>query len=67
MNKRLYKHLKTGNIYELLAHAIDCTNAKEHSGDKAMVIYSPENKPNTIFTRTEAEFNKKFTPYNPES
>jgi hypothetical protein len=49
------KHLKSGNIYDILAtDCIDCTNGQEN---KEMVIYSRED---ILFVREKKEFFEKF-------
>lgn len=36
MNKILYKHTKTGNLYRILYNAIDCTNSRD--GERLLYI-----------------------------
>jgi len=52
-----YKHLKTGNIYNVLVEttAINSTNAQD---GQVMVLY--ENKDGKLFVREITEFNEKF-------
>ena len=51
------KNKKTGNIYRLLAFAIDSTNQRD--GLK-VVVYCPDNNEHSIFVREEKEFFNKF-------
>lgn len=48
------RHKKTGKIYSIMSHAIDCTNSRD--GEK-VVIYTDGKK---VFVREIAEFNEKF-------
>ncbi len=60
MSSKKYKHLKTGNIYELIRDdVINCTNAND---DQIMVLYKTERYPDKIFVREIKEFNEKFKP-----
>lgn len=54
-----WKNIKTEGYYALLAHGIDCTNARD---GLPVVVYSPENNPHMIFVREEKEFYQKFEP-----
>ena len=55
---KLFKHLKTGNIYEMLRDdVINCTNAND---DQIMVMYKREDLPDLIFVREKSEFYQKF-------
>ena len=55
---KLFKHLKTGNIYEMLRDdVINCTNAND---DQIMVMYKREDLPDLIFVREKNEFYQKF-------
>jgi hypothetical protein len=63
----IYKHLKTGNLYEGVAEAIDATNATE--GRKVMVYQALDTSErfrtklsDMIFVRDRAEFDQKFSP-----
>ena len=52
------KHLKTGNIYELIRDdVINCTNA---NSEQIMVMYKNENYPDKVFVREKTEFFEKF-------
>lgn len=55
ITKKEVLHLKTGNIYEELGRAFDCTNG--FGDERKMVIYT-----NGIltFVREENEFDEKF-------
>lgn len=48
-------HKKTGNIYFVLSHILDCTNA---TADRPMVLYG--NTEGMLFCREEKEFWEKF-------
>ena len=52
-----YRHLKTGNLYQVLTRAIDATNARD--GNTVVVYFRPES-PGHFFVRDEGEFNEKF-------
>lgn len=55
---KLFKHLKTGNIYEMLRDdVINCTNAND---DQIMVMYKRADLPDLIFVREKSEFYQKF-------
>lgn len=55
----IYRHIKTGNLYRLLAHAIDCTNERDGT---PVNVYTPLDDAHTIYVRAEAEFAEKFEP-----
>ena len=61
MNNK-YKHLKSGNIYELLA--FDVTNATNDQDGQEMVLYMGKNRDGTkekvLFVREYNEFMRKF-------
>lgn len=48
------KNLKTGNLYQVIGGALDCTNA--HDGQK-MVVYTRDGE---LLVRESAEFSQKF-------
>lgn len=53
-----FKHLKTGDIYELVRDdIINCTNANDH---QIMVLYKRDGYPELIFVREKGEFFDKF-------
>jgi hypothetical protein len=52
-----YRHKKTEKRYLLLAHAMDCTNARDGT---PVIVYCHDDDQNTIFVREEAEFFEKF-------
>ena len=55
---KLFKHLKTGNTYEMLRDdVINCTNAND---DQIMVMYKRADLPDLIFVREKSEFYQKF-------
>lgn len=58
--KRIFKHNKTGQHYELKYIAQDCTNARSEKL-VAMAVYRLTNTKRPIFTRDMAEFKEKFT------
>jgi len=53
----IYRHLKTGNRYRLIAEGCDCTNARD--GLK-VAIYCREEEDQPRFVRDLAEFHQKF-------
>ncbi len=58
MSSKKFKHLKTGNIYEMIRDdVINCTNAND---EQIMVLYKNDNYPDKIFVRERSEFYKKF-------
>ena len=58
MSSKKFKHLKTGNIYEMIRDdVINCTNIND---DQIMVLYKNDNYPDKIFVREKSEFYKKF-------
>lgn len=53
-----YKHLKTGDTYEMVRDdVINCTNANDH---QTMVLYKRDGYPDLIFVREKNEFLQKF-------
>lgn len=57
--QKMFRHLKTGTVYELLYTAIMCTNgepALEHAVYRK-VGWGP------VFVRLLSEFHEKFVPY----
>lgn len=48
------RHIKTGNIYEVIGEAINATNAND---GEIVVIYKKDTK---IFVREKKEFYEKF-------
>ena len=52
-----YRHLKTGNLYQLVSEARDCTNARD--GDR-VAIYHRDGDVGQLFVRELAEFHQKF-------
>lgn len=58
MYSKKFKHIKSGNIYELIRDdIINCTNVND---GQIMVLYCRENIPEKIFVREKKEFYKKF-------
>ena len=58
MFSKKYKHLKTGNIYEVIRDdVINCTNAND---EQIMVLYKSEKSPDLLFVREKTEFLQKF-------
>lgn len=53
-----WKNNKTGDVYDLIAQATDCTNSRAGT---PVVIYSPEDHPSRLFIREVGEFEVKFT------
>ncbi|MDT3668996.1 MAG: hypothetical protein ROZ37_01535 [Aromatoleum sp.] len=60
----LYRHLKTGKVYRLLAFGTDCTNARSGT---TVAIYCPDDNEHTIYVRELDEFEARFLPISPES
>lgn len=56
---RVYRHVKTGNLYRLLAEGIDCTNDRDGT---PVTIYCPEGDERTLYIRASVEFAAKFAP-----
>ena len=60
MYSKKFKHLKTGNIYEMLADdIINCTNA---NSEQIMVLYKSDLHKDKLFVREKNEFYEKFKP-----
>ena len=58
MSSKKYKHLKTGNIYEVIRDdVLNCTNAND---EQIMVLYKNEQSPELFFVREKNEFLQKF-------
>ena len=58
MSSKKYKHLKTGNIYEVIRDdVLNCTNAND---EQIMVLYKKEQSPELLFVREKNEFLQKF-------
>ena len=55
----LYRHLKTGKAYRLLAHAMDTSEGR---GDRAVAIYCPADDQHTLYVRDLEEFEARFVP-----
>lgn len=55
----LYRHLKTGNTYRLLAHGCDTSDGR---GDRPVAIYCPADNEHTIYVRALEEFEARFAP-----
>lgn len=53
----MYRHIKTGKQYWIVAHAINATNARE---DERLILYVAEGNDVTIYARKEEEFFEKF-------
>ncbi len=54
----IYKNIKTGVFYKLLAHAKDTTNIRD--GTNVVIYCCAEEKCAEIFVRELSEFNQKF-------
>lgn len=52
-----FKNKKTGNIYRLLAHAIDSTNQRD---GLTVIVYCPDDNEHSVFVREEKEFFYNF-------
>ena len=60
MYSKKFRHLKTGNIYEMLRDdIINCTNA---NSEQVMVLYKSDLHPDKLFVREINEFYEKFKP-----
>ena len=58
MSSKKFKHLKTGNIYEMLRDdIINCTNI---NAEQIMVLYKTDKYPDMLFVREKSEFYEKF-------
>ena len=55
----IYRHKKTGTLYQLIAHAIDCTNNRDGT---EVVVYAKHGTDidNHVFVRDRKEFEEKF-------
>ncbi len=51
------RHKKTGNIYRILAFAIDATNSRDGI---PVVVYCPDDNGNSVYVREQSEFDEKF-------
>lgn len=51
------KHKKTGNFYNMLFEAVECTNGRE---EIAYVVYKPVKSNGLYFVRERDEFYQKF-------
>ncbi len=62
MSSKKFKHLKTGNIYEMLRDdIINCTNA---NSEQIMVLYKSDLYQDKLFIREKNEFYEKFKELN---
>lgn len=52
-----YKHKKSGNLYEVLAMGVDCTNSRDGT---SVVIYCPIDNEDSVYVREESEFKTNF-------
>ena len=58
MSSKKFKHLKTGNIYEVIRDdVINCTNSND---GEIMILYKNDKFPNKVFVRERTEFYQKF-------
>lgn len=57
---RRWRHKKTGNLYEVLSMAVDCTNARD--GTVVVIYYRVGCVDVPQFVREVAEFRAKFEP-----
>jgi len=51
-----YIHNKTGNVYTMVAEAIDATNSRD-----GLIVIIYQNKKGEFFVREKSEFLQKFT------
>ena len=62
MSSKKFRHLKTGNIYEMLRNdVINCTNA---NSEQIMVLYKSDLHQGKLFVREKNEFYEKFKELN---
>ena len=54
----IWRHKKTGNLYELLSHVVDCTNSRD--GTRAVVYCGLVNPSVPQYVREWTEFQEKF-------
>jgi len=54
-----WRNIKNGNLYRVLHHAVDCTNARD---GQDVIVYCPDDRPDFICVREKAEFEAKFVP-----
>ncbi len=58
MYSKKFRHLKTGNIYEMLRN--DVINATNANAEQVMVLYKSDLYPDKLFVREKNEFYEKF-------
>ena len=58
MYSKKFRHLKTGNIYEMLRN--DVINATNANTEQVMVLYKSDLYPDKLFVREKNEFYEKF-------
>jgi len=70
MPNRIFKHIKTGVLYQVLHYAVECTNARVTPNEaKIVVVYRRYNynyNLSEIFVRDLPEFKEKFIPFKDE-
>jgi hypothetical protein len=54
-HSRIYKHIKTGNLYTVVREVINSTNAND---GQVMIVY--HNQDNQYFAREKEEFLSRF-------
>jgi hypothetical protein len=55
---QVYRHKKTGNLYEVFMQVLECTNSREGI---PMIVYGPRGGV-PLYVRERAEFLEKFEP-----
>ncbi len=60
MYSKKFRHLKTGNIYEMVRD--DVINATNANSEQIMVLYKSDLHPGKLFVREKTEFYEKFKP-----
>lgn len=61
-----YRHKTTAGIYSLLGVAVDKSDDLPQN-PRIVVIYCPDGQENTLFVRTQEEFQAKFDPADAEA
>ncbi len=60
MYSKKFRHLKTGNIYEMVRD--DVINATNANSEQIMVLYKSDLHKDKLFVREKNEFYEKFKP-----
>ena len=62
MSSKKFRHIKTGNIYEMLRD--DIINATNANSEQIMVLYKSDFHKDKLFVREKNEFYEKFKELN---